>query len=60
MLFIFMYELRIKFNDGEFKKWNYSSIERLNKAEKTLLKLNKDIIKMYAKYEIVNCKYNII
>ena len=45
-----MYELRIKFNDGEFKKWNYSSIERLN----------KDIIKMYAKYEIVNGKYEII
>ena len=55
-----MYELRIKFNDGEFKKWNYSNIERLNKAEKTLLKLNKDIIKMYAKYEIVNGKYEII
>ena len=30
-----MYELRIKFNDGEFKKWNYSSIERLNKTEIT-------------------------
>ena len=29
-----MYELRIKFNDREFKKWNYNSIERLNKAEK--------------------------
>ena len=55
-----MYELRIKFNDGEFKKWNDSSIERLKKAEKTLLKLNKDIIKMYAKYEIVNGKYKII
>ena len=55
-----MYELRIKFNNGEFKKWNYSSIERLNKAEEILLKLNKDIIKMYAKYEIVNGKYKII
>ena len=55
-----MYELRIKFNDGEFKKWNYSSIERLNKAEKSLLKLNRNIIKMYAKYEITNGKYNMI
>ena len=55
-----MYELRIKFNDGEFKKWNYSSIERLNKAEESLLKLNKDIIKAYAKYKIINGKYNII
>ena len=55
-----MYELRVKFNDGEFKKWNYSSIDKLNKAEKSLLKLNKDIIKMYAKYEMVNGKYNMI
>ena len=55
-----MYELRIKFNDGEFKKWNYSSIERLNKAEEVLLKLNRNIIKIYAKYEIVNGKYEII
>ncbi len=55
-----MYELRIKFNDGELKRWYYSSINRLNKAEESLLKLNKDIIKMYAKYEIINGKYNII
>lgn len=33
-----MYKLRIKFNDGEFKKWNYSSIEKLNKAEKNTIK----------------------
>ena len=45
-----MYELRIKFNDGELKKYNYSNID----------KLNKDIIKMYAKYKIVNGKYEII
>lgn len=55
-----MYELRVKFNDGELKRWYYSSINRLNKAEESLLKLNKDIIKAYAKYEIVNGKYNII
>ena len=55
-----MYELRIKFNDGELKKYNYSNIDKLNKAEKSLLKLNRNIIKMYAKYEIVNGEYNII
>ena len=55
-----MYELRIKFNNGELKKYNYSNIDKLNKAEKSLLKLNKDIIKMYAKYEMVNGKYNMI
>lgn len=55
-----MYELRIKFNDGELKRWYYSSIDKLNKAEESLLKLNRNIIKMYAKYEIVNGKYNMI
>ena len=55
-----MYELRIKFNDGELKKYNYSNINKLNKAEESLLKLNRNIIKMYAKYEIVNGKYNMI
>ena len=55
-----MYELRVKFNDGELKRWNYRSIDKLNRAQESLLKLNKDIIKMYAKYEIVNGKYNMI
>ena len=55
-----MHELRIKFNDGELKKYNYSNIDKLNRAEESLLKLNKDIIKAYAKYEITNGKYNII
>ena len=55
-----MYELRIKFNDRELKKYNYSDIDKLNKPEKSLLKLNKDIIKMYAKYEMVNGTYNMI
>ena len=54
------YELRVKFNDGELKKWNYGSIDKLNRAEESLLKLNRNIIKMYAKYEIVNGKYNMI